>query len=145
MAEAPDTTSTGWVSPTRTLASWVAALADGAVILVFAALGRRTHDELLDPVAVVGTAWPFLAGAAIGWLVCVKRRNRLTVRTGIAAWVGAWSVGMLLRALTGAGTAHAFMIVAALFLALLPGWRLVWLGSARLRGRSSRARRSPSR
>ncbi len=41
---------------------------DVLCVLVFCALGRRSHDEGLNITGVATTAWPFLTGTAIGWL-----------------------------------------------------------------------------
>jgi membrane protein implicated in regulation of membrane protease activity len=50
------------------------------------------------------------------------------VREGVPVWLCTVAVGMLIRGLTGAGTAFSFVIVAAVFLgAMLLGWRAVRL------------------
>ena len=47
------------------------------------------------------------------------------VLAGVAAWLGAVAVGMVLRVIAGQGTAFAFILVALAFLGLfLLGWRL---------------------
>jgi hypothetical protein len=99
---------------------------DTAVITVFAAIGRRSHGEDAAVLAVVATAWPFLAGMAAGWLVAVFAVGRapLSVPEAIPLWAATVAIGMVLRALTGAGTALAFVLVATVFLgAALLGWR----------------------
>lgn len=96
---------------------------DAAVVVVFAALGRRSHDEGGALAGVLDTAWPFLAGVALGHLVV---RGSATVRSGAVVWACALVGGMLLRRLTGDGTAWSFVLVATAFLgALLLGWRLL--------------------
>ncbi|MBM7505463.1 DUF3054 domain-containing protein [Agromyces aurantiacus] len=120
----------------------IAAALDAILIVLFALAGRGSHAEALDLVGVLGTAWPFLAGAAIGWLaVRAWRRPLATWPTGVGVWAGALVVGMALRALTGQGVALAFVIVATLTLALfLIGWRaLAALGSALRTRRRARA------
>lgn len=121
-------------------------IADTAVVVVFAASGRSSHDEGLDPVAVLGTAWPFLVGLGAGWLLTKALARTGAGRTAgeladsASTWlpsrVGGYLVilgatvggGMLLRQLTGAGTATAFIIVAVGFNAIgfaavrAPGW-----------------------
>jgi len=113
-------------------------LVDAVLVVVFALVGRSSHAEGLDPAGVWGTAWPFLAGLAVGWLVALGWRHPLAVwPTGIVAWAGTLVVGMLLRVASGQGAALAFIIVAALTLAvLLIGWR----GLASLVGRRTRER-----
>ena len=99
---------------------------DVALICLFAAIGRRSHGEAGALLAVAGTAWPFLTGMAAGWLVSLAAAHRapLSVRDGIPVWLATVAIGMLLRALTGAGTAFSFIVVATVFLgAGLLGWR----------------------
>jgi FtsH-binding integral membrane protein len=103
---------------------------DAAVICLFAAIGRRSHAETGALTSVMTTAWPFLVGLAAGWLVSLLalRRVPLNVREGVPVWLCTVAVGMLIRGLTGAGTAFSFVIVATVFLgAMLLGWRAVRL------------------
>lgn len=101
--------------------------ADVACIVAFAAVGRRNHGEALSVAGVTQTAWPFVAGAAVGWLAARGwRRPTALVPTGLAVWVGAVTLGMALRHLTSQGTALSFVVVATLTTgALLLGWRAV--------------------
>ncbi|MGX6509172.1 DUF3054 domain-containing protein [Rhodococcus sp. SJ-2] len=104
---------------------------DVILVIVFATIGRSSHDEALDLVGLAGTAWPFLGGLTIGWFLTAwlyrdKFDAYAAVPTGLILWVSALVGGMLLRALTGQGTATAFIIVATLSLGLvLVGWRVV--------------------
>ncbi|OFJ50419.1 DUF3054 domain-containing protein [Mycolicibacterium grossiae] len=103
----------------------LALLADLAAVVVFAAVGRRSHAEGLTVAGVLETAWPFLAGTAVGW-VAVRgwRRPTALTPTGLAVWVATVVVGMLLRKATSAGTAVSFVVVASVVTAvLLLGWR----------------------
>ncbi|UGS26916.1 DUF3054 domain-containing protein [Microbacterium resistens] len=111
-------------APTRWLS---AAGIDVVLVLVFAAIGRASHERGLTPLGVVETAWPFLVGLALGWLVLVAwRAPRAVLRTGLPLAVIAVAGGMLLRLATGAGTALPFVVVAtATLLLFLVGWRLV--------------------
>jgi Protein of unknown function (DUF3054) len=105
----------------------VAALAaDVACIVVFCAIGRRSHAEGLTATGVAETAWPFLCGAAAGWLLSRGwRQPSAVVPTGMVVWVCTVVVGMLLRKLTSAGVAPSFVVVASLSTAvLLLGWRV---------------------
>lgn len=103
------------------------AVADGALITLFAVIGRASHHESLDVVGVAITAWPFLAGAAVGWLVLRARRKPHAIwPTGVGIWASALVIGMLLRVASGQGVQPAFVIVAAITLALfLIGWRAI--------------------
>lgn len=104
-----------------------AALADVVLILVFAAVGRDAHQRGDVLAGVLLTAWPFLAGAAMGWLVTRAWRAPLSVRpAGLGAWLGSLAGGMLLRAATGQTVVLPFVIVALLSLGvLLLGYRLI--------------------
>ncbi|WP_448005506.1 DUF3054 domain-containing protein [Agromyces bauzanensis] len=106
---------------------------DVLLVVVFAIVGRVSHAEGLTLAGVWGTAWPFLAGLAVGWAAARAWRHPFAVwPTGVAVWAAALVVGMLLRLVSGQGTAVAFVVVAALTLALLlVGWRAVALLVAR--------------
>ncbi len=121
-------------SPTGRQAA-AAAAADAVLIMVFAAVGRDAHQRGEVVSGVLLTAWPFLAGAAVGWLAVRAWRYPLSVRrTGLAVWLGALVGGMVLRLLTGQTVVLPFIIVAFLSLGLLlVGWRLAWAGAKRLR------------
>jgi hypothetical protein len=105
----------------------VALIADVVCVIVFCAIGRRSHAEGLTITGVAQTAWPFLAGTAVGWLLTRGWRRPFTVvPTGLAVWVCTVVVGMLLRKATSAGVATSFVVVASLSTAvLLLGWRAV--------------------
>ena len=116
----------------------VALVVDAVLVVVFAVVGRSSHAEGLDVAGVWGTAWPFLAGLGVGWLAARAWRHPLAVwPTGLIVWVATLVVGMLLRLVTGQGTAVAFIVVATLTLAvLLLGWRAIAWAATRLRARS---------
>jgi hypothetical protein len=100
---------------------------DVVAVLVFCAVGRRSHDEGLNVTGVATTAWPFLSGTAVGWLVSRGwRRPTAVMPTGAVVWLCTLAVGMLLRKATSAGVAASFVVVAASVTAvLLLGWRAV--------------------
>lgn len=105
---------------------WPAYLAtDLLLVIVFAGIGRTSHGESLSGILV--TAWPFLVGALLGWLACRGTRHPAAViPTGLSLWLCAEVGGMVLRTLTGQGTALPFVVVSLLTLAvLLIGYRLV--------------------
>lgn len=113
-----------------------AALLDAALVAGFAATGRASHEE--HPlVGLWDTAWPFLAALAVGWLVTAAwRAPSAPLRTGIGVWAVTLIGGMLLRAVSGQGTAIPFIVVAGVVLAVtLIGWRAV---AALLRRRRAR-------
>ena len=105
----------------------VAALADVACVLVFCAIGRRSHAEGITAAGIAAMAWPFLVGTAAGWSVMrAWRRPAQLVPTGLVIWLSTVVIGMLLRKATSAGTTLSFVVVAALATAIpLLGWRLV--------------------
>ncbi|OBI43700.1 hypothetical protein A5707_04730 [Mycobacterium kyorinense] len=96
-------------------------------VLVFCALGRRSHDEGLDVGGLAATAWPFLSGTVLGWALSrAWQRPTALVPTGVSVWACTVVVGMLLRKLSSAGVAASFVVVASLVTAvLLLGWRAV--------------------
>lgn len=111
---------------------------DVGCVLVFCALGRRSHDEGLDVAGVAMTAWPFLIGTMLGWLASRGwRRPTAVAPTGVIVWLSTVVVGMLLRKASSAGVAASFVVVASVATAvLLLGWRaaLAWRVSARRAG-----------
>lgn len=95
--------------------------ADLVLVLVFAAIGRAEHDKGNVVLGVLDTAWPFLVGTGIGWLLVrqLGKREAVDVGTGITVWLSTVLFGMLLRQLTGDGTAFSFIVVATLVLGVL--------------------------
>jgi len=117
-----------------------AAAVDTVLILVFAAIGRDAHHREEPILGVLLTAWPFLAGAAAGWIIARAWRSPLSVRrAGVPVWVASLVGGMLLRAVTGQTVVLPFIIVATLALAVfLLGYRLLLAAAARLRRRQGK-------
>lgn len=115
-----------------------AAAADGLLILVFAAIGRDAHRRGDILTGVFQTAWPFLAGAAVMWLLLRAWRNPIAIwPTGVGVVLGTVAVGMLMRALTSQTVVLPFILVALLSLGvLLLGHR--FLAAAVVRWRASR-------
>ncbi|MFG1790494.1 DUF3054 domain-containing protein [Nocardia sp. NPDC049149] len=110
---------------------------DALLVILFCAIGRRSHDESVVA-GLLHTLWPFAIGLAIGWLVAVAAASRVfgdagrdarfdgtaLWPTGILVWLGTLCGGMLLRVVSGQGTAASFILVAGAVLALfLLGWR----------------------
>ena len=116
-------------------------LTDVAAVLVFCAIGRRSHDEGLSMTSIAETAWPFLTGTAVGWLLSRGwQRPTALVPTGVVVWVCTVAVGMALRRSGVAGADHgvsaSFVVVAATATAvLLLGWRAGVRAAARDRMR----------
>lgn len=109
-------------------AAWLVLVLDIVLVAVFAAIGRATHDGGVLGAWGLGlatTAWPFVAALLLGWLVSRAWRAPLApLRTGVPVWLVTVVGGLLLRALSGQGTAVPFIVVATLtLLLLLVGWR----------------------
>ncbi|MGO3878702.1 MAG: DUF3054 domain-containing protein [Agrococcus casei] len=122
----------------------LALVLDAALVVVFAAIGRASHERGVfgdGGLGLATTAWPFLAALAVGWLVCLGWRRPLSiVRTAVPVWVVTVAGGMLLRAVSDQGTALPFVIVATVtLLVLLVGWRLIAAVVRRMRARSGAA------
>ncbi|WP_309127584.1 DUF3054 domain-containing protein [Microbacterium sp.] len=105
-------------------------LVDAVLVLIFAVIGRASHQE--DPSGFLITAWPFLvalvAGHLLAALVPMRPRRPWSLGWGVVAWVVAVAGGMLLRVVSGGTAETPFIIVAAIVLAaFLIGWRLIAL------------------
>ncbi|MDR7252618.1 putative membrane protein YeaQ/YmgE (transglycosylase-associated protein family) [Nocardioides sp. BE266] len=93
---------------------------DLLLVGLFAVIGRLSHYGTLTAGGWWTTAWPFLVGALVGWAVLVvARRPPAAVASGVVVWLGALVGGMVLRHLSGQGTATAFVVVATLVLGAL--------------------------
>lgn len=117
---------------------------DAAAVVLFAAVGRTSHESF-TLVGVGATALPFLVALAVGWIGSLAwRAPHAPVRAGVPIWAVTVVGGMLGRMLLGDGTAVAFVIVATLtLLLLLVGWRVVahLLGVLRRTAEEAAARR----
>jgi hypothetical protein len=127
--------------------SWrLAVVLDCCCVLVFVVIGRASHTKGESLAGIASTAWPFLAGLAVGWLAArTWRRPFVLWPGGVGAWLGTVAVGMVLRVVAGQGTAFAFIVVALVFLGLfLLGWRALARVAARRRWPAGASpRRSP--
>jgi hypothetical protein len=112
---------------------WSALLVDVLAVLVFVTIGRTAHSHGLDLSGVASTAWPFLTGLAVGWLILSRRGTAgAALGAGAVAWLSTVAVGMILRAIAGQGVDTAFVAVALAFLGLfLLGWRAALAGLRR--------------
>jgi hypothetical protein len=96
-------------------------------VVLFAAIGRDTHEHGLNVLGILLTAAPFAGGAAIGWLLGRAWRSPLALwPAAVVVWLSTVVFGLLLRGLAGGGLAVSFQIVTLLVLGfLLVGWRLI--------------------
>jgi len=100
-------------------------LIDSFVVLLFVAIGRHAHKHGFSISGMASTTWPFAMGLLSGWLfIKITRRNAVTRSSGFIIVLLTVAFGMLLRLISGQGTAISFIIVAFVFLSLfLVGWR----------------------
>lgn len=118
----------------------LAPVLDFVVVLVFAAVGRRNHGEADALTGILTTAWPFLVGALIGWIIVWLWRRGLTdgsrLDVGAVVWLSTVAFGMVLRHLSGRGVQFSFVVVALIFNGLcMIGWRAVATMVTRRRAR----------
>jgi hypothetical protein len=110
---------------------------DVICVVLFAIIGRSSHAEANDLAGVLHTAWPFLTGCAVGWLLARVWRHPAALGTGTVVWLCTVAGGIALRLLSGSTAQPAFVVVATITLGLL---LLGWRGLYRL---VQRARRPP--
>jgi uncharacterized membrane protein YbjE (DUF340 family) len=112
--------------PARTVV--LAAVLDVVAVLVFVAIGRRSHDETGSVVAgVAKVAAPFLIALTVGWIVSRAWRAPTTLSTVAVIWLVTVVLGMVLRhTVFDKGTATSFIIVTAVVtFVFLFGWRVI--------------------
>ena len=100
-----------------------AIVVDVALLVAFAAIGRDAHAKGDSVRGTLAVAWPFVAA----WLLVAaptRTLERIAPRRAALAWLGAWPLALVLRALTGRGDAIGFAIVLLVLpLLALTGWR----------------------
>ncbi|MEN9504719.1 MAG: hypothetical protein RI958_645 [Actinomycetota bacterium] len=113
-----------------------AGLFDIVAVIVFVALGRRSHDEGGNAaVETARVAAPFLIALAVGWVAARAWRRPTALTTGAIVWVVTVALGMVVRNVVfDRGTATSFVVVASLVTGvLLLCWRAVALAIAHRR------------
>ena len=102
-----------------------AAVLDAAMLVLFAAMGRRAHDEGSAVSGVLVVAASFLIGYAVAWVVVRLDRTPFDVRRAALAWAVGIPLGLALRGLVfDRGLAPTFVVVAlGVTGVLLLGWR----------------------
>ena len=114
-----------------------AALVDLVLVLVFAGIGRVSHEEGLSAAGLARTAGPFVVGWLVGWVlvavVPATRHRPRSLRAGVLVGVAVVVVGRLVRGgLVGDGVQTSFVVVTTNVVAvLLLGWRALALLVAR--------------
>jgi hypothetical protein len=108
---------------------WVvpAIVLDLVLITALSVLARAMYGFDLGYLVTVYTAWPFLAGALLGWVVARAWRRPLELASaGIPIWLLTVAFGVGLRLATGEPARIPFVIVATLLLGVaLLGWRAI--------------------
>lgn len=94
--------------------------ADAALVVLFAVVGNRSHTSGLSAAEVWSTAWPFLMGLALGWLLTVSWRHPSSIWPGgVVVVIVTVACGMMMRQLfTDGGVQLSFVVVATLTLAV---------------------------
>ncbi|MET4051399.1 hypothetical protein ABID81_000743 [Frigoribacterium sp. PvP054] len=107
--------------------AWWPVVVDLVVVLAFVVIGRRSHAEGLDLPGLLGTLWPFVVGAVVGWASVTGVRWPLAdLRSGAVVWVSTAVIGVLLRVVAGQGVQLSFVIVTIVVLGVfVVGWRAV--------------------
>jgi len=121
----------------REVPVWVAALADAAVLVVFVAIGRRSHHEDAGSAGFLRVLWPFAVGLVIGWIAAGLHRAPMAFRRAAAAWAITVLVGVALRIVVqGHDFAPTFIVIASVFIGgCMLGWRGAVTAVSRRRAR----------
>lgn len=115
---------------------------DVVLLVLFAALGRRTHDEGSPIGGTLVVAAPFVIGYLAAAAAVRLDRRPVEIARGAAVWALGIPVGLLLRGTAfDRGLAPAFVAVAILTTGVfLVGWRAAYhLASVRRRRGSAGA------
>ena len=108
-----------------------AKLIDVLAVLIFVAIGRRSHEQANSISGLLQTAAPFLIALVVSWLVVIFAKPSGTLVPALTVWAITVTGGVLLRNFAfGEGTATSFIVVTTITLfVLIVGARLA---SARL-------------
>ena len=82
---------------------------DGLTVMVFVIIGRANHHHGENVGGVLSTLWPFALGVIVGWTVLIgKKQSGRSLRNGVVVMLSTVAIGMVLRVVSGQGTAFAF-------------------------------------
>lgn len=116
-------------------------LLDVGLVLAFVTLSRLSHNQVIDAAGVFGTAWPFLLGLSIGWVVSRSWRTTLTFPAAFWIFACTLALGIAFRNVTFTGAQPSFVAMAFSVLSvLLMGWRLIAYLELRRRRETSTSR-----
>jgi FtsH-binding integral membrane protein len=97
-------------------------------VFLFAFGGKSSHEAGSSDWVVLAIVWPFVVAVLVAHVV-LNVRDRSTRRVwpeGATILAATYVLGLVLRVVSGRGIEIAFLVVAALFLALtMLGWRAV--------------------
>ncbi|MFF5790824.1 DUF3054 domain-containing protein [Paeniglutamicibacter sp. NPDC012692] len=122
--------------------TWIAYFAiDVVLVLLFALIGRQSHEHSLTVLGVLQTAAPFLISLTILSLLSRPWINHSRLwPTGFLVWLGTVALGLAFRVLFGGTAAVAFIVVATIVLGVfLMGRRGITTLIARRRVRSAKS------
>ncbi|MGO1435271.1 MAG: DUF3054 domain-containing protein [Canibacter sp.] len=104
----------------------LAGVLDVVFIIIFAFAGRTSHALEMNVLGVLHTAWPFLVGLLLGWLIFRVHRHPTSLLNGLVVWGSTVVLGLALRLIIGEGAAVAFVLVSTVTLGVFfLGWRLI--------------------
>jgi hypothetical protein len=105
---------------------WVAPCADAAVLAIFVAIGRRSHDDGSDLAGFARVLWPFAVGLVLGYAGTNLLRAPLAWRRVAIMAAVTITVGEMLRlTVQDRPWKVAFLIVAVIFIG---GSMFAWRG-----------------
>jgi hypothetical protein len=109
---------------TRSRIPALAITADVVAVVVFAAVGRASHDESADVVGLLATAAPFGIGLLAAWATPLVRSRPAGLVAGLVVLAGTAAIGLLLRLAFLDRLPLSFAVVATCALGVLfLGWR----------------------
>ena len=114
-------------SSARRLPVWLAPVADLAVLVLFVAIGRRSHNGPSGIGWFLRVLWPFASGLAIGYVAATLLRAPLEWRRVVITWAITIVVAESLRlSVQDRPWKPALLVVAALFIGVsMAAWRFV--------------------
>lgn len=125
-APRPTSTPSAGVSPALLGSAFVV---DVICVIVFSLVGRGAHGRQPGLAGLLTTAWPFLVGLVVAWLIWLvaRRGTPVSARAGVLFWLCTLVVGMAIWGLREGRVPHwSFVLVAGVATAiLLIGWRAI--------------------
>lgn len=113
------------MSSRRSGAPWVAVVLDALVLVLFVAVGRRSHHEGEALAGFLRVLWPFAVGLVVSAVVTRSRHDPFASRRALLTCLGVVVIGMALRiSVQGRELEPSFVAVTTVFVGtLMLGWR----------------------